>query len=239
MDMKAWAFGQFDMEAPFVTGDLLKILAETHAEHSRAQSEVNTDSERVYGSVNLELQSRVRAACQKRAFHTVLVKKGTPRVPVINGKLVLFWRFGKTGQIDAEMKRYATSEYRGLSFFVRPSVEKQFTLFEVEQPQDDLSDEDRELLTEIRKLSKISEADDEFLPVVMIAYASSSAGIHKIFGADASLKDDGCLELSSLCDLSAALMTTESQPGTKKTFDRAPKRIPALKPKVVNDEEKS
>lgn len=234
---REWALSKFDAHGPFFIKSVAELVRATHEEHSRAQAEISSRRQGVYGQTNQDAQSRFRDICRDSNVPLISVKPRSPKVALLNGYIVIIWRYGHTENVDVLAKRFGTSEYRSAHFTKTPPADSMTPLFEMEISPE-LSEEDKKLLQAVKGVAKKSNGESKYYPVIVFAYASNASGIHKAIAAEAALLDDGRLKLEEICNFSDAVnnpsQTSDNE--ISKRFDQAPPRPTGIKARTSNDE---
>lgn len=229
-----WWLGHFGRLGRYMRDVTIDSLSNAHEEHVSAQAQITADHRRVYGPVNFSAQSFFHAALRKRPeviFERP--KKGAPQLPIVNGRVVIFWRYANRDGVDVLTRRFGSSPSRIAAFEMAPAAHQEVLDLDV-NGELLLTPADIALLEKVEETAAIKEA--VAYPVTVIAYSSNAGGLYQILCADADLKGDGMLRLSSIVTLSADLrrQSQDSSPAIKR-FDQGAKKQFDLKPKTGND----
>lgn len=227
-------FGRFGRVVQKLAQD---SVLDAHEEHAQAQDQISAPHRRVYGSVNSSAQYMfVQGLREYPDVYFQPPKSGAPQLPVVNGRVVVLWRYANRDGIDVLSRKFATSSSR-TSTFDMPVVPKQATFdFEVDEDLR-LTDEDKQLLECLESAASSEMAPGSRLPVVVLAYASNAAGIYRAVGADAQLRADGTLALQDVHDFRpTAQEPTKGMADGHKRFDRIPRKPFVLEAKTGNEE---
>jgi hypothetical protein len=223
------ALGRFTQEA------MLEALNTAHDEHMNAQAQISAGHRRVYGPVNFSAQDLFYKALGKRPeVSFIQPKRGVRKLPVINGRAVVFWRYANKDGVDILLKKFATSDARIAAFNMAVAAQQEVMALDIDE-QLQLTGADRAFLEQVEDAA--SAGDSEVYPVTVVAYSSNVAGLYEILCADAQLNADGTLKLTDIHTLSTARREPASvAPHTEvKRFDKAPRKQFDLKPKTGNE----
>lgn len=227
-----WALERFGTLGKQLPGMIREALADCHEEHANAQMQINSTNQRAYGAVSYTVQERL---------HTVLAGqsgvefkrpgKGKPKILVVNGTMLVPWRYSGSATANLLERRYAKSDSR-IATFSTPLGNVQGMLDLGDENYEPPTPEELELLESLQALGE-SEAQ-EFHRVVVIAYASNPRALHKVVWADASLNDDGTLNMDNIQVLFNAEVAETNGASEPKRFDTQPRRGFNLKSKQSN-----
>lgn len=233
-DVRWWlerfgALGRFTQEA------MLEALNTAHDEHMNAQAQISAGHRRVYGPVNFSAQDLFYKALGKRPeVSFVQPKRGVRKLPVINGRAVVFWRYANKDGVDILLKKFATSDARVAVFSMAVTAQQQVMALAIDEELR-LTRADRAFLEQVEDAASVG--DSGVYPVTVVAYSSNVAGLYEILCADAELNADGTLRLMDIHTLSTGrLEPARVGPNAEvKRFDKAPRKQFDLKPKTGNE----
>lgn len=227
-----WAFQRFGVLGNSLPGIVADAIVGCHDEHADAQSMIRSSNKRAYGTVSYTVQERLHEALAgKEGVEFKPLGKGKPKVLVINGTVLVQWRYSKSPATDLLMKKYATSDSR-VGTFTLPIGATQGMLDLGDGARASLSEAELELVESLKVLAESEPAEHH--RVVVIAYASSSRSLHQVAWADAKLNADGTLLLENVQTLHTADTAEIAESSEAKRFDSQPRREFGLVPKQVN-----
>lgn len=184
---RRWSLETFGAQGPLIRERVPTLVQDLHRAMADAQEASGLRSRAVYGQI-----WRGLVECFEEFGHlsgAVLVSPGKApyRIPVVNGVAIFPWRYGDGTQGAAAEITFATSDARTALLTLAPvPVQPEFDLGLTEP---DLSDDERQLLVDL-----LSGGSFEYrLRVVVVAVASSMAGIQEVVWGDVELASDGCL----------------------------------------------
>lgn len=228
-------FERFGRELHDLTRD--SVLT-AHEEHTDAQAQISAPHHRVYGSINSSAQYLFTEGLKKHSEVLFLPPKPrAPKLPIVNGRVVVLWRYANREGIDVFLKKFATSGSRVATFDMAVRASQPSLGSEVDINMN-LTEEDEQFLETVKSATVAESVPESRYPVVVVAYASNAAGIYQAVGADAYLQDDGTLKLMNLHRMDGFRQETPKVPAgdTSKRFDLAPRKPLTLESKTGNDE---
>lgn len=209
-----------------------------HEEHADAQSIISAPHRRVYGSVNYSAQYLFNTSLKDHPDVSFLPpKRGATKLPVVNGRVIVLWRYANRDGMDLFLQKFATSGSRAATFEMSRQPSQPSLGAEVDIDMN-LTDSDKEFLATLASAADGASDLGTYYPVVLVAYASNASGIYQAVGADASLKDDGTLNLTNL-EYMKGIRHNEPKlraASVSKRFDLAPRKPLVLKSKIENEE---
>lgn len=229
-----WWLERFGRLGHFMHKLTIESLGNAHEEHANAQAQITAEHSRVYGPVNFTAQDFFHKALKRR--HDVFFvppRRGVPKIPVVNGRAVVFWRYANRDGIDVLMKKFGTSSSRVAAFNMAITARQE--ALELDDDEDlQLTAADRAFLEKVEAAASVAEKS--VYPVTVVAYSSNVAGLYHVLCADAQLNGDGTLELTDTHVLSMDLREpAQGATSDVKRFDQAPKKQFDLKSKTGNE----
>lgn len=228
-----WVFQRFGALGKLLSATVTETLVDCHNEHADGQAMIKSRNRRAYGTVSYTVQERlVEALAGKEGVEFRRLGKGKPRVLMVNGTILVQWRYSKSAVKDLLERKYGTSESRIATFQI--PIGPQQGVFDLGQNERvSLTPEETELVETLRALSEAESREHH--RVVVIAYASDARALHKVLWADAALNDDGTLKVENLQLLFNADAEDVVVSSDRKRFDQQPRREFGLAPKYVNE----
>lgn len=232
-DMQWW-LGRYGRLGRFMHDLTIDSLHHAHDEHMNAQAQITADHRRVYGPINFTAQDFFHKGLKERP--EVIFKQprpGVPKLPIVNGRVVIFWRYANKDGVDVLAKKFGTSDARIAAFSMEVAARQEVLDFEVNESLP-LTTDDRAFLEKLKAASSLEESACH--PVTVMAYASNAAGLYQVLCADAQLNGDGTLKLTDVHLLSAdRRQASQGRSVEFKRFDQAPRKSLPLKPKTGNE----
>ncbi|MBT2520915.1 hypothetical protein [Arthrobacter sp. ISL-28] len=232
-DMQWW-LGRYGRLGRFMREVTTKSLAGAHEEHMNAQAQITANHSRVYGPVNFSTQDFFHAALRKRPEVTFeQPRPGASKLPIVNGRAVVFWRYANRDGVDVLTKKFGTSGSRVAAFNMAKTARQEILDLDVDEELQ-LTAADLAFLEKVEDAAAIEEG--RFYPVTVVAYSSNVSGLYQILCADAELNDDGTLSLNDVQTLSTDLREqAQAERAVAKRFDNGPKKQFNLKSKTGNE----
>jgi len=233
-DMQWW-LGRFGRLGRFMHATAVDSLSNAHEEHMNAQAQITADHSRVYGPVNFSAQHFFHAALRNRPEVTFERPRwGASKLPVVNGRAVVFWRYANKDGVDVLTKKFGTSGSRVAAFKMTKTAYQETLDLDVDEELQ-LSAADLAFLEKVQDAASIEEGT--VYPVTVVAYSSNVTGLYQVLCADAELNEDGTLKLSDMQTLSTDLreQAHEGLGAAIKRFDHGSKKHFDLKPKTGNE----
>ncbi|MCQ6271007.1 hypothetical protein M8J71_10980 [Pseudarthrobacter sp. R1] len=230
-----WWLERYGRLGHFMRKVTIESLRNAHEEHANAQAQITANHSRVYGPVNFSAQDFFHAALKSRAEVSFeRPRPGASRLPVVNGRAVVFWRYANKEGVDVLTKTFGTSGHRIAAFNMERTARQEVLDLDI--------DEDLQLTAAdvafLEKMEEViaTEEEEAVYPVTVVAYSSNVSGLYNILCADAKLNNDGTLGLS---DINSLVTDLREQPlarsSESKRFDQAPKKQFNLKSKTGNE----
>lgn len=217
-----------------------RVLIEAHELVATHHVGLDLASEDAYGLIWLKLpQLLVDELARVAGARIVRPRKSRIQYAVINGVPVVAWRYGKRVDSNIDQAVYGVSAARR-SLFREADTEPELELeldWSHQQPGGDalsgLSDEDRAEIAAHCAAIRSMSADGHL--VAVLAYASSPAGVHRVYFGYADLAENGCLhwlfreKIDAVDQVSRTRVPTPRS--TTETFASGPVAAPILRPR--------
>lgn len=233
-DMQWW-LERFGRLGRFMHTTVVDSLNNAHEEHMDAQAKITADHRRVYGPVNSSAQYFFHEALKNRPEVTFeRPRRGASKLPVVNGRTVVFWRYANKDGVDVLAKKFGTSSSRVATFKMEKTAHQEILDFGIDEELK-LSTADTAFLEKVQDANSLEEGT--VYPVTVVAYSSNVAGLYEVLCADAELKEDSTLTLSNIQTLSKDLreQARDGLRASSKRFDQGPKKQFDLKAKTGNE----
>ncbi|MCD9197470.1 hypothetical protein [Aeromicrobium wangtongii] len=183
---RKWALETFGPDGAKVRAKLPTVMKALHTRMADAQDASGMRARGVYGNIwRGALETLVDEFGKLQGAFLFTPKGANYKVVCLNGTLLFPWRFSTDDPAAISNANLITSPAR-LALFTqaRPVQEEELDL-DFERPE--LTDADREILTSYG--SHIARAKSEARSVVLIAYSSSSTGLHSLEWGDVKSVD--------------------------------------------------